>query len=79
MAKGSPLVVLRLSPALLSALKEEVRAANETREGDLWTVSSWCRQAVSDKLRHADRSRRDKRHAASPLDPTLPTSGRRGT
>jgi hypothetical protein len=77
MPKGSPRVVLRLSPGLLAAIEAEIRTAETAKSGGQWTVSSYIRTAIADKLLHAERSRRAKRHDPASIDATLPDCGRR--
>jgi hypothetical protein len=55
--KGSPTVTLRFEPELLALLDAEIDRTSGRRKGPPYTRSTWMRQAVIDKLRHAARSR----------------------
>lgn len=66
-AKGSPIVPVRISPALLAEIDQEIKMSQDTRSGEPWCRSSFIIQAICDKLAHRRRSRAKKVKANCPL------------
>jgi DNA-directed RNA polymerase subunit RPC12/RpoP len=60
MNAGNKPVLVRLPAELLQAIGEEILASYQVRKEGQWTVSSWIRQAIRDKLAHCERSRKRK-------------------
>lgn len=52
MSKGSQVITLRLSNAELFALWSGVSKSNVCRHGEPFTMSSWIRKAIAEKLQH---------------------------
>jgi hypothetical protein len=61
MSRGSPVVLLRLPPALLVALDAEVERQNATRVDEPYDRSGWVRQAIRERLAKLGRGRRSRR------------------
>ncbi len=76
-SKGNRKVVVRIEPALWDLIEEEIGRAEADPLRPPHTVSSWVRQAMLDKLRHADRSRKVKRPALGMLTASPPLSDSR--
>jgi len=58
MSKGSPKVVVRLPGDLASQIAKAVKSANGSYGIDRYTVGSWIRKAICEKLNHLNRSHR---------------------
>jgi len=76
-SKGNRKVVVRIEPALWALIDDEIGRAESDPLRPPHTVSSWVRQAMLDKLRHADRSRKVKRPALGLLTASPPLSDSR--
>jgi hypothetical protein len=76
-SKGNRKVVVRIEPALWALIEEEIGRAESDPLRPPHTVSSWVRQAMLDKLRHADRSRKVRRPALGLLTASPPLSDSR--
>ncbi len=76
-SKGNRKVVVRIEPTLWALIEEEISRAESDPIRPPYTVSSWVRQAMIDKLRHADRSRKVKRPALALLTASPPLSDTR--
>jgi hypothetical protein len=59
MSKGSPIITLRVNEQLLSDLEDEIRNANFNRKDTPYTRSSWILKAVTEKISHLKRSRKE--------------------
>lgn len=57
MSKGSPIVKLRLPGDLQAQVEQEIERTNCNRAAEPFTVSTWIRAAIVEKLAHARRSR----------------------
>lgn len=61
MAKGNPIVPLRLNPKLIAIVDAAIASANVVRKEEPYTRSSWIKEAIRQKLSHLDRSKRKGR------------------
>jgi len=59
MSKGSHKVVIRLPEELLELMSDAIIRANGSRRSEPYTLSSWIRAAVCEKLNHGRRSMRE--------------------
>lgn len=60
MAKGSQVVFVRFPPELLAEMETAVGRANQHVTGEPYTVSSWVRACVKEKLAHLARAKKRK-------------------
>jgi len=61
MARGTPLIAVRLAPLLRMAVEAALLSRNQRARGAAWTLSDFIRVALEDKLNHYSRSRRPRR------------------
>lgn len=61
MSKGNKVVPVRFTPEELQAIAEAIESANDHTRDEPYTVSSWIRKAVKDKLAHLSRSKRPRK------------------
>lgn len=64
-------VPVRLSDAMIAAIESELARRVNNPLCAPWTKSEWIRQAICDKLAHAERSRRKRRKSVR-VDPCRP-------
>jgi hypothetical protein len=74
MSKGSPIVHVRVDPALLHCLDSEIAKVNKRRSEAPYTRSSFILAALRDKLKHLFRSRKEGKRTKKDLTP--PTAER---
>jgi hypothetical protein len=60
MSKGSKKVVIRLPDGLDDLVKGIVLTTNAVKGAKKYTLSSWIRKAICEKLNHLKRSKRSK-------------------
>jgi len=58
MSKGSPIVAFRMSSVMMGDLELAVEKANKQNRDEPYTLSSWVKKAVMEKLAHLKRSGR---------------------
>ncbi len=58
MSKGSKIVNVRIEDQLHERMQEELTRRNELTSQSVWSMSDYIRQAVMEKIAHADRSRK---------------------
>lgn len=61
MSKGSQVIPVRIPKELLTEIEQAIQSANLTTGLEPYTVSSWIRKCVAEKLAHLKRSRRRPR------------------
>lgn len=61
MTAGTPKVVVRIPPSTQNLIQCEVDARNFGRDAKPYTVSDFIRSAVSEKLKHLARGRKNRR------------------
>jgi hypothetical protein len=66
MSKGSPIITLRLPPALLTLVRSAIARSEHTRFEGPWDLSSFIVAAIREKLAHMERSNRPRRKAKQP-------------
>lgn len=57
MAKGNPIVLVRLTPQILEQIAEAIERRNRRTREEPWDRSGFIRVAIRDKLFHMQRSR----------------------
>lgn len=60
MSKGSKIVPVRLPAQLLELVEIELLTRSTGPKGRHLTISKWVRSAITEKLKHAERSRRKR-------------------
>lgn len=60
MAKGTPVVPVRISDEMMMEVEEAIRSRNAVAFDAPWTVSDFIRKAIREKLSHMERSRRSR-------------------
>lgn len=60
MSKGSKIVPVRLPAALLELVEIELLTRSTGPKGRPLTLSEWVRSAITEKLKHAKRSRKQR-------------------
>jgi len=60
MAKGTPVVPVRISDEVMLRVEQAIRSRNARAFDEPWTVSDFIRKAIKDKLDHMERSRRSR-------------------
>jgi len=61
MSKGSQIIPVRIPEDLLAVVQQTIQSANSKRRHEPYTVSSWIRQCVAEKLSHLKRSKGRRR------------------
>ncbi len=61
MSVGSKIVNVRFEDAFMDRIHEEIERRNEASREAPWSLSDYIRNAVREKIAHADRSRGQKR------------------
>jgi len=64
MAKGTPVVPVRISDAKMLEVEAAIRGRNNYAFDTPWTVSDFIRKAIDEKLAHMARSRRSRGRAS---------------
>lgn len=66
MSKGTPLIALRVNDAMINAIDAELARRNNVRLDPELNRSSWIRAAITEKIRHIERSRRSPKKGKYP-------------
>lgn len=61
MSKGAQVIPVRIPKELLTEIEKAIQSANATNAREPYTVSSWIRKCVAEKLNHLRRSRHRSR------------------
>jgi hypothetical protein len=59
--KGSKIIPVRFPAEELAAVEAYLKESESTRSGEPWTISTFIKKAVREKLDHIQRSRKSKR------------------
>jgi len=71
MSKGNQVIPVRFPKELLTQVENAVQSANATRAAEPYTVSSWIRKCIEEKISHLQRSRKKR---PRPQVPQVPQS-----
>jgi len=64
-AKGSPIIPVRIPADLLGAIDRQIESRNAVAHGEPWTRSAFIVAALREKLAKMERSRSGRRRAAA--------------
>lgn len=73
MAKGNPIVLVRLTPEILAQIHGAIEGRNRRTREEPWDRSGFIRIAIREKLHHMRRSRRSRGRRPATANGAKPT------